>query len=69
MDCYRERIAEIGRQLQEETFVTKEFIKFPETLNKECNEEEFHKIMTSHNSDIPIERVTFLEYPYIKMKY
>jgi hypothetical protein len=41
---------------------TKDFIEFPEALNKKCTEEEFHKMMTSHNSDIPIEKVKFLDY-------
>jgi hypothetical protein len=50
----------------EDTLLTKEFIKFPEALNKKCTEEEFHKMMTSHNSDIPIEKVNFLDYPNIK---
>jgi hypothetical protein len=45
-----------------DTLLAKDFIEFPEALNKRCNEEEFHKMMTSHNSDIPIERVKFLDY-------
>jgi len=51
----------------EETLLTKDFIKFPDALDKECSKEEFHKMMTSHNSDIPIEKVNFLDYPDIKM--
>ena len=47
----------------EEILLTKDFVGFPETLNKECTKEEFHKMMTSHNSDIPIENVKFLDYP------
>jgi hypothetical protein len=50
-------------QKTEEILLTKDFIEFPETLNKECTKEEFHKMMTSHNSDIPIESVKFLDYP------
>ena len=50
----------------EETLLSKDFIEFPEALNKECTEEDFHKMMTSHNSDIPIEKVIFLDYPDIK---
>jgi len=50
----------------EEALLTKEFMEFPEELNKKCTEEEFHEMMTSQiNSDIPIERVTFLDYPDI----
>jgi len=52
----------------EEALPTKEFIKFPEALNKKCSEEEFHKMMTSHNSDIPIESVNFLHYPNISLE-
>jgi len=47
----------------EESLLTKDFMEFPEELNKKCTKEEFHKMMTSHNSDIPIEKVTFLDYP------
>jgi len=47
----------------EETLLTKDFMEFPQALNKKCTQEEFHKMMISHNSDIPIERVTFLDYP------
>ena len=46
----------------EEILSTKDFIEFPESLNKKCTQEEFHKMMTSHNSDIPIEKVKFLDY-------
>jgi len=46
----------------EETLLTKDFIEFPQELNKKCTEEEFHKMMTSHNSDIPIDKVNFLDY-------
>jgi hypothetical protein len=54
----------LGMTLQEEeTLLTKDFMEFPEELNIKCSREEFHKIMTSHNSDIPIERVNFLDYP------
>jgi hypothetical protein len=47
---------------KEEVLLTKDFIEFPEELNKRCTKEEFQKIMTSHNSDIPIETVKFLDY-------
>ena len=47
----------------EETLLVKDFIEFPEELNKKCTKEEFHKMMTSHNSDIPINKVIFLDYP------
>ena len=52
----------------EEALSTKDFMEFPEALNKKCTEEDFHKIMTSHNSDISIERVNFLDYPDINME-
>jgi Ca2+-binding EF-hand superfamily protein len=42
---------------------TKDFMDFPESLNKKCTKEEFHSIMTSHNSDIPIGTVHFRDYP------
>jgi hypothetical protein len=47
----------------EDTLLTKDFIKFPEELNKKCTQEEFHKMITSHNSDIHIDEVNFLDYP------
>jgi hypothetical protein len=47
----------------EKILSTKNFIGFPEELDKEYSEEEFRKMMTSHNSDIPIEKVSFLDYP------
>jgi len=50
-------------QKLEEILSTKDFIEFPEALDKKCTEEEFHKMMTSHNSDIPIENVKFRDYP------
>jgi hypothetical protein len=46
----------------EEALLAKDFMEFPEELSKKCTEEEFHEMMTSHNSDIPIERVKFLKY-------
>jgi len=49
----------------EEALLNKEFVEFPKELDKKCTKEEFHKMMTSHNSDIPIETVTFLNYPDI----
>jgi len=49
----------------EEEVLAKDFIEFPDELNKKCTKEEFHKMMTSQNSDIPIDRVTFLDYPDI----
>ncbi|MCL2440550.1 MAG: hypothetical protein FWD14_02300 [Treponema sp.] len=45
----------------------KDFIEFPETLNKRCTPEEFHKLITSHNSDIHINTVNFREHPDVKM--
>ena len=50
----------------EENLLAKDFIEFPKVLNKKCTEEEFHQMMTSLNSDIPIEEVNFLDYPDIK---
>jgi len=47
----------------EEILSKKDFIEFPEALNKSYTAEEFHKMMTSHNSDIPIKEVNFLDYP------
>jgi|GEM_PF-2326626 len=47
----------------EETLKTKDFITFPKALDKVCTEEDLHKMMTSHNSDVPIEKVKFLDYP------
>jgi hypothetical protein len=43
--------------------LARDFITFPKELNKECTKEEFHKMMSSHNTDIPIERVNFKDYP------
>jgi hypothetical protein len=41
-----------------------DFFSFPEELNKECTQEEFHSMMTTVNdTDIPIEKITFLDYP------
>jgi Ca2+-binding EF-hand superfamily protein len=51
-----------------ETLSTKDFIKLPENLNKKCTQEEFHKMMTSQNSDIPIETVKFQDFHNIKME-
>jgi hypothetical protein len=48
--------------------LTKGFIEFPKGLDKRCTEKEFHKMMTFHDSDIPIENVIFLDYPDIKAK-
>ena len=47
----------------EEALLTRDFVEFPKELDKKCTEEEFHKMMTSHNSDIPINRVEFVDYP------
>jgi len=47
----------------EETLKTKDFMEFPKELDKVCTEEEFHQMMTSHNSDIPISEVNFRDYP------
>jgi hypothetical protein len=46
----------------EKTIRTKDFITFPDEINKKCTKDEFHKMMTSHNSDIPIDTVNFLDY-------
>ena len=46
----------------EEPLLAKNFMEFPEELNKKCTEDEFHEMMTSHNSDVPIEKVEFLKY-------
>jgi len=51
----------------EESHLAKGFMEFPKELDKKCTKGEFHKMMTSHNSDIPIETVTFLPYPDIDM--
>jgi hypothetical protein len=47
----------------EEALLSKDFINLPNELNKKCSEDEFHKMMTSQNSDIPISSVNFLDYP------
>ena len=39
------------------------FFVFPKELDKVCTQEEFHKTMTSHNTDIPIETIKFKKYP------
>ena len=49
----------------EENFLAKDFIKLPKVLNKKYTQEEFHQLMTLHNSDIPIRDVNFLDYPDI----
>lgn len=41
----------------------RDFFIFPKELDKECTIQEFHNMMTENNSDIPIEKVTFTEYP------
>ena len=46
----------------EEPLLRKNFMEFPEELNKKYTEDEFHEMMTSHNSDVPIEKVKFLKY-------
>lgn len=48
---------------REEALLTRDFIEFPKEIDKKCSKEEFHKMMTSHNSDIPINTVNFLDYP------
>jgi len=50
----------------EEALLAEDFVEFPKELEKKCTKEEFHQMMTSHNSDIPIEKVTFLNYPDIE---
>jgi len=52
----------------EENLLAKDFIEFPKELDKKCTKEEFHKMMISHNSDIPIEKVNFLDYPDTNME-
>jgi len=52
----------------EEVIVSKDFLEFPEELNKRCTKEEFHKMMTSHNSDMPVETVNFREHPDVTME-
>ena len=46
-----------------EALKNKSFFCFPKELDKVCTQEEFHKTMTSHNTDIPIETVKFQKYP------
>ena len=50
----------------EKIIFSKDFIEFPRELSKRCTEEEFHKMITSHNSDVPIEEVKFLDYTYLE---
>jgi hypothetical protein len=52
----------------EETLLANDLAEFPREINKKCTKEEFHIMMTSHNSDIPIDEVRFLDYPDIKME-
>ncbi|WP_461255611.1 hypothetical protein [Treponema sp. R80B11-R83G3] len=61
---------EVKRELfsLEDSILTKNLVEFPKELDKKCTKEEFHKMMTSHNSDIPIETVKFLNYPHIDME-
>jgi len=47
----------------DESLIKKDLITFPKELDKKCTPEEFHKMMTSHNSDIPIGKVVFEAYP------
>jgi len=49
----------------EKALLTKDFMEFPKEWDKKCTKEEFHEMMTAHNSDIPIETVKFLNYPSI----
>ena len=51
---------------EKDDLLAKDLIEFPEALNKKCTQEEFHKMMTSHNSDIPIEEVNFIDYPDVE---
>ena len=46
--------------------LSKDFITFPEEWTKRYSEEEIHKMMSSHNSDVPIEKVVFKDYPRAK---
>jgi len=49
-------------KLQSNGFTMNDF-EFPKEMGEKCTEEEFHKMMTTFNSEIPIERVNFLDYP------
>jgi hypothetical protein len=40
----------------------REMIKFPKELDKKCTLEEFHEMMTTFNTDIPISEVHFKMY-------
>jgi hypothetical protein len=51
-----------------EALSTRELVTFPKELDKKCTPEEFHKIMTSHNSDIPIQTVEFANHHNTKME-
>jgi len=37
--------------------------EFPKELDRKCTEEEFHEMMTTFNDEIPINQITFLDYP------
>jgi hypothetical protein len=59
-------VEKMGEEFKlEEALLTKDFLKFPKELDKKCTKEKFHQMMTSHNSDISIDTVTFLDYPEI----
>jgi len=46
-----------------EILLKKDFIEFPKELDRTGTVDELHKMMTAHNSDIPIDKVTFQSYP------
>jgi len=46
----------------------KDFIEFSQELNEKNTKDEFHKKMTSNNSDIPIETVKFRNHPSVNME-
>jgi len=41
----------------------KDYFEFPKELDKKCAKEEFHKMMSFNDAEIPIEKVNFLDYP------
>jgi len=57
-DCFMEKLAN--------NEFNKDSMEIPAELNIVYTQDEFHKMMTSHNSDISIDKVNFLDYPDIK---
>ena len=49
-----------------ENLISGDLMEFPEEFNKRCSKEEFHKMMTSQNSDVPIEEVDFIDYTHLE---